>query len=68
MHFKIEVPQEYAGRVLADIVKMSGTMDGQEISGETTVITGHCPGIYHERVFTVNSQHFPEVQAGFRWI
>ena len=25
--FKIEVPQEYAGRVLADIVKMSGTMD-----------------------------------------
>lgn len=41
--FKIEVPQEYAGRVLADIVKMSGTMDGQEISGETTVITGHAP-------------------------
>ena len=40
---KIEVPQEYAGRVLADIVKMSGTMDGQEISGETTVITGHAP-------------------------
>jgi ribosomal protection tetracycline resistance protein len=27
--FKIEVPQEYAGRVLADIVKMSGSMDGQ---------------------------------------
>ena len=47
--FKIEVPQEYAGRVLADIVKMSGTMDGQEISGETTVITGHAP-VYHERV------------------
>lgn len=41
--FKIEVPQEYAGRVLADIVKMSGTMDGQEISGETTVIMGHAP-------------------------
>ena len=41
--FKIEVSQEYAGRVLADIVKMSGTMDGQEISGETTVITGHAP-------------------------
>lgn len=41
--FKIEVPQEYAGRVLADIVKMGGTMDGQEISGETTVITGHAP-------------------------
>ena len=41
--FKIEVPQEYAGRVLADIVKMSGSMDGQEISGETTVITGHAP-------------------------
>lgn len=41
--FKIEVPQEYAGRVLADIVKMSGTMDGQEIFGETTVITGHAP-------------------------
>jgi GTP-binding domain protein len=41
--FKIEVPQEYAGRVLADIVKMSGTMDGQEISGEMTVITGHAP-------------------------
>lgn len=41
--FKIEVPQEYAGRVLADIVKMSRTMDGQEISGETTVITGHAP-------------------------
>lgn len=41
--FKIEVPQEYAGMVLADIVKMSGTMDGQEISGETTVITGHAP-------------------------
>lgn len=41
--FKIEVPQEYAGRVLADIVKMSGTMDGQEISSETTVITGHAP-------------------------
>lgn len=41
--FKIEVPQEYAGRVFADIVKMSGTMDGQEISGETTVITGHAP-------------------------
>lgn len=41
--FKIEIPQEYAGRVLADIVKMSGTMDGQEISGETTVITGHAP-------------------------
>ena len=41
--FKIEGPQEYAGRVLADIVKMSGTMDGQEISGETTVITGHAP-------------------------
>lgn len=41
--FKIEVPQEYAGRVLADIVKMSGTMVGQEISGETTVITGHAP-------------------------
>lgn len=41
--FKIEVPQEYDGRVLADIVKMSGTMDGQEISGETTVITGHAP-------------------------
>lgn len=41
--FKIEVPQEYAGRVLADIVKMSGSMDGQEISGETTIITGHAP-------------------------
>jgi len=41
--FKIEVPQEYAGRVLADIVKMSGSMDGQEIAGETTVITGHAP-------------------------
>lgn len=41
--FKIEVSHEYAGRVLADIVKMSGTMDGQEISGETTVITGHAP-------------------------
>ncbi len=41
--FKIEIPQEYAGRVLADIVKMSGTMDGQEITGETTVITGHAP-------------------------
>lgn len=41
--FKIEVSQEYAGRVLADIVKMSGTMYGQEISGETTVITGHAP-------------------------
>lgn len=41
--FKIEVPQEYAGRVLADIVKMSGSMDGQEISGETTVIMGHAP-------------------------
>ena len=41
--FKIEVPQEYAGRVLADIVKMSGTMNGQEISGETTVIMGHAP-------------------------
>ncbi|MDD6405068.1 MAG: TetM/TetW/TetO/TetS family tetracycline resistance ribosomal protection protein [Clostridiales bacterium] len=41
--FKIEVPQEYAGRVLADIVKMSGSMDGQEISGEATIITGHAP-------------------------
>lgn len=41
--FKIEVPQEYAGRVLADIVKMSGSMDGQEILDETTVITGHAP-------------------------
>lgn len=41
--FKIEVPQEYAGRVLADIVKMSGSMDGQEIAGEATVITGHAP-------------------------
>ena len=41
--FKIEVPQEYAGRVLADIVKMSGSMDGQEILDETMVITGHAP-------------------------
>lgn len=41
--FRIEVPQEYAGRVLADIVKMSGQMEGQETFGETTVITGHAP-------------------------
>lgn len=65
--FKIEVSQEYAGRVLADIVKMSGTMDGQEISGETTVITGHAP-VYTMREYYSELTAFPEVQAGFRWI
>lgn len=54
--FKIEVPQEYAGRVLADIVKMSGTMDGQEISGETTVITGHA------QVYTMR-EYYSELTA-----
>lgn len=41
--FRIEVPHEFAGRVLSDIVRLCGHMDGQEIDGETTVITGRAP-------------------------
>lgn len=41
--FRIEVPHEFAGRVLSDIVRLCGHMDGQETYGETTIITGRAP-------------------------
>lgn len=41
--YQIEVPLENIGRVLADIEKMYGTVDGPETKGEYAIISGIVP-------------------------
>ncbi len=41
--FRLEVPQESAGRALADITRMYGTADAPQISGDRAVIEGSAP-------------------------
>jgi predicted RNA-binding protein with PIN domain len=55
-NFKIEVPHEFAGRVLSDIVRLKGVMQSQEIEEETTIISGKAP------VFTMR-EYYSELTA-----
>ncbi|MCF0145550.1 MAG: TetM/TetW/TetO/TetS family tetracycline resistance ribosomal protection protein, partial [Eubacterium sp.] len=41
--FVLEVPQENAGRAMADIQRMSGRFEGPEITGDLAVLTGTAP-------------------------
>jgi len=41
--FRIQVPQENVGRVLADVQRMSGRFDPPETAGEDAVVTGAAP-------------------------
>lgn len=41
--FSAAVPQEYAGRVMADVQRLCGVFDPPDAQGETAVVTGRAP-------------------------
>ena len=41
--FRLEVPAEQVGRVMADVQRMGGSFDPPELLGETSVLTGSVP-------------------------
>ncbi len=53
--FRIEVPGEFVGKVMTDILQRSGKLDPTETLGETTLVTGKAPvsemrGYYRELI------------------
>ncbi len=43
LDYRLEVPAEYVGRALTDMQRMNGTVNGPEIEGDMSVITGVVP-------------------------